>query len=114
MIKWRNRECRREDNYEKIELNHKVVNVNGGVNVNQELIVAGERRNGEYIVVPGADTDQEVDDEEESNVGVASTKKASKLFKDEFGVERQGWNSPENLLDPEDLHIPRRTIQETR
>ncbi|KAG5870426.1 hypothetical protein JTB14_026441 [Gonioctena quinquepunctata] len=111
VLKWRSRECGRDDNYEKIEMNHKVVKVNGGVSVNQDLPVVVERRNGEYRVVPGGETDQEVEEEEESNVDASSSNK--KWNGDDRSGEK-GWNSPEHLLDPEDLHIPRRTIQENR
>lgn len=112
VIRWRNRECRREDNYEKIEMNHKVVNTNGGVGANPEQIaVVSNRRNGEYRVVPGGDTDQEVEEEEDANADSGSSKKGS--CADDKSLEKN-WNSPEHLLDPEDLHIPRRTLQETR
>ncbi|KAJ8910774.1 hypothetical protein NQ315_008895 [Exocentrus adspersus] len=113
VLSWRTRECRREDNYEKIEMNHKVVNTNGGVGTNQEQIaVVSNRKNGEYRVVPGGDTDQEVEEDEEVNVdSVCSSKKSSNG--DNKSLDNR-WNSPEHLLDPEDLHIPRRTLQETR
>ncbi|XP_057650909.1 uncharacterized protein LOC130890698 isoform X1 [Diorhabda carinulata] len=115
-VKWRTRECRREDNYEKIEMNHKGIKVNGGVNVNEEIAVVTDRRNGEYRVIPGGDTDQEVEDEEDTNVDgpIGGIKKISPLIVKEGSSVEQGWNSPEDLLDPDDLHIPRRTIQETR
>nr|XP_023017685.1 uncharacterized protein LOC111506724 [Leptinotarsa decemlineata] len=113
VLKWRTRECRREDNYEKIEMNHKVVvKVNGGVSASQELPVVVERRNGEYRVVPGGELDQEGEEEEESNVDASSS--GRKGWSGEVKGGEKGWNSPEHLLDPEDLHIPRRTIQETR
>ncbi|CAH2000349.1 unnamed protein product, partial [Acanthoscelides obtectus] len=101
VFKWRNRECAREDNYEKIEMNHKSsAKANGGVSINQD-------KNGEYRVIPGIETDQDAEEEEESNVDSASNKK---------------WNSSKSLekatldhiLDPEDLHIPRRLIHVTR
>ncbi|CAG9858592.1 unnamed protein product [Phyllotreta striolata] len=122
LVKWRSRECRREDNYEKIEMNHKGSNANGGVGVGlgnagmgvgQELVGIGDRRNGEYRVVP--DRDQDADEEEDNNLeGSASNSKVDSGFKEEFNGDRQSWNSSENMLDPDDLHIPRRTIQETR
>ncbi|KAJ8926412.1 hypothetical protein NQ314_021198 [Rhamnusium bicolor] len=113
VIRWRSRECRREDNYEKIEMNHKVVNTNGGVGANlDETAVVANRKNGEYRVVPGGDTDQEVEEEEEANAGVGSNSKKW-CGKDDTNLEKS-WNSPEHLLDPEDLHIPRRTLQEAR
>ncbi|KAJ8944565.1 hypothetical protein NQ318_015733 [Aromia moschata] len=112
ILRWRHHECRREDNYEKIEMNHKAVNANGGVGANrEEIAVVAARKNGEYRVVPGGDTDQEAEEEEETNAGAA--KKWSDSEEKEKSLEKN-WNSPEHLLDPEDLHIPRRTLQETR
>lgn len=109
VLKWTSGECGSEENYEKIELNHKVVKANGSVNLNQdESDLSVNRKNGEYKVVSAADTDHEAEEEEESNVD--SNKKWGNLEKN---LEK-GWNSPEHLLDPEDLHIPRRTMQETR
>lgn len=118
--RWRNRNCIREDNYEKIEMNHKVsANINGGAVSNEISVVANVRRHGEYRVVPGADTDQ--DEEDEGNIEsttVPGLKNSnSKLppnhYNDSHTSEKR-WNSPEHLLDPEDLHIPRRTLKEAR
>lgn len=116
--RWRNSNCSREDNYEKIEMNHKVVNINGGAVQNEISVVGNVRRHGEYRVVPGADTDQ--DEEEESNAETTATgpklsnpKQASNGYGDGYSLEKR-WNSPEHLLDPEDLHIPRRTLKEAR
>lgn len=98
--RWQRSDCRREDNYEKIEMNHKLSSgLNGGA-PQSEISVVG-RRNGDYRVVSGADTDQE---EEE-----AALEPAKSWSKDE-----KRWNSPERLVDPEDLHIPRRTLKEAR
>ncbi|XP_044254311.1 peroxidasin-like protein [Tribolium madens] len=107
MLTWRTRECRREDNYEKIEMNHKVSGNSNGGTVQAEIAVVATKKNGEYRVVPVADN-EEVEEEEESNVEAAA-----KRIWQESAVEKR-WNSPEHLLDPEDLHIPRRTLQEAR
>lgn len=118
-VRWRRGDCGREDNYEKIEMNHKVPgNVNGGGAVQNDISLVSEsvRRNGEYRVVPGADTDQDVDEEEENGdaaVGVPKSHSASNQWSSE-GTSEKKWNSPEHLLDPEDLHIPRRTLKEAR
>lgn len=111
-VRWRSRECRREDNYEKIEMNHKVAgSVNNGGAVQSEISVVGSvRKNGEYRVVPGADTDQ---DDEEENSADAANLKPQKSWNSNGAAEKR-WNSPDNLLDPEDLHIPRRTLKEAR
>lgn len=107
VLRWRNRDSRREDNYEKIEMHHKVVpDANGGVL--QEQVLVASRKNGEYRVVPCGDTDQE--NEEDEDV-IEEKAEVSKSWVKE---EEKKWNSPEHLLDPEDLHIPRRTLQETR
>ncbi|KAJ3631013.1 hypothetical protein MTP99_012170 [Tenebrio molitor] len=109
MLTWRTRECRREDNYEKIEMNHKVAgNSNGGA-VQAEIAVVATKKNGEYRVVPVADN-EEVEEEEEGN---ANVEVAAKKVWGDSAIEKR-WNSPEHLLDPEDLHIPRRTLQEAR
>lgn len=122
MIKWRRgrTDCR-DDNYEKIEMNHHKVSSNacGGANTsasdrgdNEIALVMGNRKNGEYRVVPGADTDQEVDEEDE---GENSGQRNGKSWTtNESSTLDKKWNSPEHLLDPDDLHIPRRTIQEVR
>ncbi|XP_017769374.1 PREDICTED: uncharacterized protein LOC108557392 [Nicrophorus vespilloides] len=60
--RWPNRACRSEDDYEKIEMNRKVSeNANGRPGEGLAVV----RKNGDYRVVPGADTDQELEDEEE-------------------------------------------------
>lgn len=67
LAKWHNSECRREDNYEKIEMKPKLGprSVNGGV-------AREEGKNGEYCVVPATDTDHENEEEEESTTPGAS------------------------------------------
>lgn len=118
-VRWRRGDCNREDNYEKIELNHKVQgNVNGGGAVSNDISLVSDsvRKNGEYRVVPGADTDQDVDEEEdngETASGVPRSQSGGKQWGSE-GPSDKRWNSPEHLLDPEDLHIPRRTLKEAR
>ncbi|RZC38022.1 I-set and/or LRR 8 domain containing protein [Asbolus verrucosus] len=109
MLTWRTRECRREDNYEKIEMNHKVAGNSNGGTVQAEIAVVATKKNGEYRVVPVADN-EEGEEEEEGNVELAAPKKT---WSDTAAIEKR-WNSPEHLLDPEDLHIPRRTLQEAR
>lgn len=59
--------CRREDNnYEKIEMKPKLChkNLNGGVNSAEDSCVVS-KKNGDYSVVPGNDTDHENEEEEE-------------------------------------------------
>lgn len=104
-VRWRRRDC--EDSYEKIEMNHHKVAPGAEVGLQNDisLVSDGVRRNGEYRVVPGADTDQE---EEEENAEAAKSQSGS-----EAGADKR-FNSPEHLLDPEDLHIPRRTLKEAR
>ncbi|CAH0561155.1 unnamed protein product [Brassicogethes aeneus] len=98
---WRTRDNCRDDNYEKIEMK-----VTPGANGDVPLLVAN-KKNGEYRVVPCGETDQE---QEEDDEPVIVDRKA-KLWNP---VEEKRWASPEHLLDPEDLHIPRRTLQESR
>lgn len=106
------RECRNEDNYEKIEMNHKSGNANGRINQSSVSVVESVRKNGEYRVVPGADTDQEGDEEEdvtETSVlrnGVKETK-----FINPAKVEKKTdcWSIGEQI-DGKDLHIPRRNL----
>lgn len=118
-VRWRRGEGNREDNYEKIEMNHKMQgNVNGGSAVQNDISLVSEsvRKNGEYRVVPGADTDQDVDEEDENTEATSSIPKshsASNQWSKE-GTSEKKWNSPDHLLDPEDLHIPRRTLKEAR
>lgn len=119
-VRWRRSDCsNREDNYEKIEMNHKIQgNVNGGSAVQNDISLVSEsvRKNGEYRVVPGGDTDQDADEEEE-NAEAASSLPKSQSTSNQWGSESTSdkkWNSPDHLLDPEDLHIPRRTLKEAR
>lgn len=118
-VRWRRGDCNREDNYEKIEMNHKMQgNVNGGSAVQNDISLVSEsvRKNGEYRVVPGADTDQDVDEEDENAEAGSSIPKSqstSNQWSNE-GTSEKKWNSPDHLLDPEDLHIPRRTLKEAR
>lgn len=118
-VKWRRGDCNREDNYEKIEMNHKIQgNVNGGSVVQNDISLVSEsvRKNGEYRVVPGADTDQDVD-EDDDNVEAISSLPKSQSTSNQWNTEgssEKKWNSPDNLVDPEDLHIPRRTLKEAR
>ncbi|XP_060531149.1 uncharacterized protein LOC132704867 [Cylas formicarius] len=73
LMKWKRSECGRDDNYEKIELNQKVMgNVNGGVKKDDCAATVGSRKNGDYRVVPGGDTDHENEEEEESTLEVAT------------------------------------------
>nr|XP_022912580.1 immunoglobulin superfamily member 10-like isoform X2 [Onthophagus taurus]XP_022912581.1 immunoglobulin superfamily member 10-like isoform X3 [Onthophagus taurus] len=55
-VSWRRSDRCNEENYEKIELNNKVSEIS---------VVSGQKKNGEYRVVPAGDTDQEVEDEED-------------------------------------------------
>lgn len=113
VVIWRDRECHREDNYEKIEMNHKVTGNGGTTTPGSEVaVVVQGRKNGDYRVVPAADVEHhDVEDEEESS---AAGPKNIHNWNDGSAVEKR-WNSPvEHLLDPEDLHIPRRTLQEAR
>ncbi|ENN78412.1 hypothetical protein HUJ04_011481 [Dendroctonus ponderosae] len=74
LLKWHNPECRREDNYEKIELKPKMGqrNLNGGVARDGALVTIA-RKNGEYSVVPGTDTDHENDEEVESTFEITTS-----------------------------------------
>ena len=116
-VRWRNPECRREDNYEKIELNHKVNSSDlNGRSVQGEISIVGSmKKNGEYRVVPGADTDQE-GEEEEDGEHVGKTHKETKLWKNpcSSGCGDNKWSNGEHAADSEDLHIPRRTKNEVR
>ncbi|KAF5290401.1 hypothetical protein FQR65_LT11578 [Abscondita terminalis] len=123
VMQWRDRNCRREDNYEKIEMNHKIINnlsVKNETAQSELMQVNNIRKNGEYRLVPGTESEQDNDKDEEgfdAGVGVAAI---SKPRNDEgkpwnLQITNEVWNSPElPLLDTEDLHIPRRTIQENR
>ncbi|KAL3267089.1 hypothetical protein HHI36_011229 [Cryptolaemus montrouzieri] len=109
-VKWRTRECARDENYEKIELNHKIIgNSNGGVNQHMEIALVN-KRNGEYSVVPGGDTDQELEEDESSTLDIAS--KSSQWTKDL--EHEQKWRSPDHLPEPSELHIPRQVVNVTR
>ncbi|KAK5643518.1 hypothetical protein RI129_007363 [Pyrocoelia pectoralis] len=124
VMQWRDRNCRREDNYEKIEMNHKVVNSNicaKSETAQSELMqVNNPRKNGEYRLVPGAESEQDNDKDEEGfdgSVGVAAISKTQnddmRTWTTQLNSDR--WNSPElPLLDTDDLHIPRRAIKENR
>ncbi|CAG9762505.1 unnamed protein product [Ceutorhynchus assimilis] len=75
LLKWHNpSECRREDNYEKIEMKQKTChrNLNGGVTRDREesALVTITKKNGDYSVVPGTDTDHE--EEEESTLEITT------------------------------------------
>lgn len=119
-VRWRRSECGREDNYEKIEMNHKMPgNVNGGGAVQNDISLVSEsvRKNGDYRVVPGADTDQDVEEDEENGEVASGVPKSQSVGNNQWGSEgtsEKRWNSPEHLLDQEDLHIPRRTLKEAR
>lgn len=128
---------RHEDSYEKIEMNHKMIGDNGGngigpPGVGGDVAVVGPiRRNGEYRGVPCLDTDQELDEDEdvgyEDNTETptptnTNNSRESKLWTAAAAARSISspnsghWNSNlcEGSLDPEDLHIPRRTKEETR
>lgn len=120
VLRWRRRDCHVDnDNYEKIELNHKVCgnNTNGGTNQGNISVVGGFRnKNGEYRVVPGVDTDQEIDEDDDNDL-INKNQKETKFITPATGanLNETKWNSPDHqLLDANDLHIPRRTIAETR
>lgn len=118
-VRWRRRDCHIDDNYEKIEMNHKVSDsANGGTNQGDISVVGGFRKNGEYRVVPGVDTDQEVDDEEDGAEGNAQRNQKETKFitpgKADSSLSENKWNSPDRLLDTNDLHIPRRPLTDTR
>ncbi|XP_030751513.1 uncharacterized protein LOC115879025 [Sitophilus oryzae] len=73
ILNWHSNECRRDDNYEKIEMKERASrNVNGGVARDGTGLVAVSRKNGDYSVVPGTDTDHEVDEEEESTLEITT------------------------------------------
>ncbi|KAI4463350.1 ig(immunoglobulin) and lrr(leucine rich repeat) domain [Holotrichia oblita] len=96
---WRRDECRGEENYEKIELNHKVSgNVNGRPAHSEISIVGATRKNGEYRVVPGGDTDQEVEEEEE-NVDDKNQKETRLWNPSSAGSPETKWNTPEHMLE---------------
>lgn len=105
--KWRTRECTGEENYEKIELNHKMSDKNGGVQKNDVSVV--NRRNGDYSVVPAADTDHELDEDETSTLDIAS--RSSQWTKN---VEKEKkWVGPDNLQS-RDMQISDHVIGKTR
>lgn len=96
---WRRDDCRGEENYEKIELNHKVSgSVNGRPGHGEISIVGASRKNGEYRVVPGGDTDQEVEEDEENTDD--RNQKETKLWNaSSTGSPETKWNTPEHLLE---------------
>lgn len=137
--RWQNRRTasgrRLEDNYEKIEMNHVKLPESGNniaaPRIGDVAVVGPFRRNGEYRGVPCLDSEQEVEEEEDvgyedntetptpnSNVNSRETKLwASAASGRNIGSPNNGhWNSSlcDSGLDPEDLHIPRRTKEETR
>ncbi|XP_050298644.1 uncharacterized protein LOC126737690 [Anthonomus grandis grandis] len=74
LLKWHSEECGREDNYEKIELKQKVCqrSANGGVSKEDNALITIPKKNGDYSVVPGVDTDHENDEEEESTLEITT------------------------------------------
>lgn len=122
---------RHEENYEKIEMNHVKLVSDGGNGVGPPIggevaLVAPHRRNGEYRGVPCLDSEQEVEEDEEAGyednaeTPTPSSREAKLWTSAASGRNvtspNNGWNSGicESSLDPEDLHIPRRTKEETR
>ncbi|GJQ86191.1 hypothetical protein Trydic_g12461 [Trypoxylus dichotomus] len=96
---WRREECRGEENYEKIELNHKIGgDVNGRPSHGEISIVGATRKNGEYRVVPGGDTDQEVE-EDEDNVDERNQKETKLWNASTAGSPETKWNTPEHILE---------------
>lgn len=91
LLKWRSSECRREDNYEKIEMKQKGChrNLNGGVSREDGALVTITRKNGDYCVVPGTDTDHENDEEEESTLEITTpgTSNEKKWANEESAVQ---------------------------
>ncbi|KAK9872119.1 hypothetical protein WA026_016170 [Henosepilachna vigintioctopunctata] len=109
-VKWRTRENNRDENYEKIELNHKVADgTNGQVVIRSEVALIN-KKNGEYSVVPAGDTDQELDEDETSTLDIAS--KSSQWTKDLDNGQK--WYSPDELPDPGNVNNPKHSISETR
>lgn len=138
--RWQNRRTasgrRIEDNYEKIEMNHVKLQESGNSiglpRIGEVVIVGAVRRNGDYRGVPCLDSEQEVEEEDEigyedntetptPNSNVNSNREgklwASAASGMNIGSPNNGhWNSSlcDSSLDPDDLHIPRRTKEETR
>lgn len=138
--RWQNRRTssgrRIEDNYEKIEMNHlKLPESNGGQNITlphigEVSLLPPIRKNGEYRGVPCLDSEQEIEEDEdvgyEDNTetptptsNVISSKEGklwSSAGRNISSPNNGHWNSNlcESHLDPDDLHIPRRTKEETR
>lgn len=119
--KWRERNYRREDNYEKIEMNHKMLNSTNSKSESVQIELAtatNPRKNGDYRLVPGAEAeDGDKDEGFENGIGNAATRKSSKKDSTTWNADysNERWNSPElPLLDTDDLHIPRRPIKENR
>lgn len=141
-VRWQNRRTasgrRHEESYEKIEMNHVklAADTNGGNGVGPphigEVQVVGPRRNGEYRGVPCLDSEQEVEEDEdvgyEDNTETPTptnnlnNSRESKLWtsaasgRNIASPNNAHWNSNlcDSSLDPDDLHIPRRTKEETR
>lgn len=138
--RWQNRRTasgrRHEDSYEKIEMNHVKLadNTNGGNGLGPPHI-GGDvalvaRKNGEYRGVPCLDSEQEVEEDEdvgyEDNTETPTptnnlnNSRESKLWTSAASgrniTSPNNWNASicESNLDPDDLHIPRRTKEETR
>lgn len=143
MLRWRNRRSasgrRHEENYEKIEMNRHKPTVNKAnipvASVASDVPLMGTvKKNGDYRVVPCIDTDQEAEVGEDEEIGYEDNTETptptnnvnktpeSKLWaaaatgRSISSPNSGHWNS--NLidmnLDPDDLHIPRRTKEETR
>lgn len=143
MLRWRNRRSasgrRHEENYEKIEMNRNKLTINKAnipvASIASDVPLIGTvKKNGDYRVVPCIDTDQEaeVDEDEElgyedntetptptNNVNKTSESKlwaAAATGRSISSPNSGHWNSNllDTNLDPDDLHIPRRTKEETR
>ncbi|XP_025837282.1 uncharacterized protein LOC108733145 [Agrilus planipennis] len=64
-LEWRKRKCGRvQENYEKIELNHKVPGSSSTLAMQQEVV---DRRHGDYRLIPGADNNDQVEKDKEGN-----------------------------------------------
>lgn len=128
---------RHEDNYEKIEMNHvKLSETNNGGNglgpphIGEVSIVGPLRRNGEYRGVPCSEQEVEEDEDAGYEDNADTPTPTSNLNKNHepklwtsatsgrnIGSPNAGhWDSSlcDSNLDPDDLHIPRRTKEETR
>ncbi|XP_076273139.1 uncharacterized protein LOC143204476 [Rhynchophorus ferrugineus] len=97
MLNWHSSECRRDDNYEKIEMKQKEFrDVNGGVNRESAAIVS--RKNGDYSVVPATDTDHEIEEEEESTLEI-TTPGTSAERKWSANAEGDRTNHSDNVME---------------